>query len=45
MPEGGFVNLQPKIESSGDLTFFKAEWWDTLSRSRSSRGLAVVAAG
>jgi hypothetical protein len=27
MPEGGFVNLQPKIELSGDLKFFKAEWW------------------
>ena len=27
MPEGGFVNLQPKIESSGGLTFCKAEWW------------------
>ena len=28
MPEGGVVNLKPKIELSGGLTFCKAEWWD-----------------
>jgi len=28
MPEGGFVNLQPKIESSGDLTSLRPSGWD-----------------